>query len=200
VERRGSGLKKITEETKRLYGYTDNYKPGIYITEEVHEVSLKIKLAYEETDSLKELFEEYTKLLVDLDSDFQNYLEIQNYDSEIDNLNEKYGMPNGRLYIAYLDNKVAGCIALKSINVTQCEMKRLYVRPQFRGNKIAKSLVEIIINDAKKIGYQYMLLDTFPALKDAIRLYEKIGFYRIPSYNNSPVNHTIFMKLDLYAV
>jgi len=159
-------------------------------------MSLEIKLGYEETDSIKELFEEYTRLLVDLESDFQNYLELQNYDGEIDNLNEKYAMPNGRLYISYLDNRVAGCIALKPISAAQCEMKRLYVRPQFRGNGIAQALVEIIINDAKKIGYQCMLLDTFPALKNAIRLYEKMGFYRIPPYNNSPVNDTVFMRLD----
>ena len=163
-------------------------------------MSLKIELAYEAMDSIKELFEEYTKLLIDLEHEFQNYLQLQNYGDEIENLNEKYGLPNGRLYIAYLDNQVAGCIALKPINETQCEMKRLYVRPKFRGNKIAKLLVELIIKDAKEIGYQCMLLDTFPALKDALELYEKVGFYRIPPYNDSPVNDTVFMRIDFDAV
>jgi len=163
-------------------------------------MSLKIELAYEAMDSIKELFEEYTKLLIDLENEFQNYLQLQNYGDEIENLNEKYGLPNGRLYIAYLDNQVAGCIALKPINETQCEMKRLYVRPKFRGNKIAKLLVELIIKDAKEIGYQCMLLDTFPALKDALELYEKEGFYRIPPYNDSPVNDTVFMRIDFDAV
>jgi len=163
-------------------------------------MSLKIELAYEAMDSIKELFEEYTKLLIDLENEFQNYLQLQNYGDEIENLNEKYGLPNGRLYIAYLDNQVAGCIALKPINETQCEMKRLYVRPKFRGNKIAKLLVELIIKDAKEIGYQCMLLDTFPALKDALELYEKVGFYRIPPYNDSPVNDTVFMRIDFDAV
>jgi len=79
-------------------------------------------------------------------------------------------------------------------------MKRLYVRPKFRGNKIAKLLVELIIKDAKEIGYQCMLLDTFPALKDALELYEKEGFYRIPPYNDSPVNDTVFMRIDFDAV
>lgn len=163
-------------------------------------MSLEIKTGYEETDSIKELFNEYTELLIDLESDFKNYLHIQNYSDEIENLQEKYGMPNGRLYIAYWNNQLAGCIGLKQINDTQCEMKRLYVRSQFRGNGIAKTLVELIVNDAKKIGYLCMLLDTFPALEDAIKLYEKIGFYKIPPYNNSPVNNTVFMKLDLNAV
>ena len=78
-------------------------------------------------------------------------------------------------------------------------MKRLYVRPQYEGNKIGQVLVETIISDAKEIGYKAMLLDTFPSLDRAIKLYEKRGFYRIPPYNNSPVDNTVFMKLDLHT-
>lgn len=129
----------------KLGHYTEN----LFNAEDVF-VSLQIKLSYNEKNNIKELFDEYTKLLIELEGDFGGYLQLQNYDNEIDNLIEKYGLPNGRLYIAYLDNQVAGCIALKSINETQCEMKRLYVRPEFRGNRIANSLVETIINDAKK--------------------------------------------------
>ena len=160
-------------------------------------MALEIKLAYEEKEHIKILFTEYTNLLSNLESEFQAYLQIQNYDMEIEDLNEKYGMPEGRLYIAYLDNQVAGCIGLKPIHKTHCEMKRLYVRPEFRGNGIAKALVELIVRDAKEIGYHWMLLDTFPALNDAIKLYEKMGFYQIPAYNDSPVKNTIFMRLDL---
>lgn len=162
-------------------------------------MSFEIKLAYNEKESIKELFDEYTKLLIDLESDFGEYLKIQNFDNEIDNLNEKYGLPNGRLYIAYLDNQVAGCIAIKPLNEYQCEMKRLYVRPQFRGNRIARLLVDTVVNDAKEIGYRNILLDTFPALQDAIRLYERLGFYRIEPYNNTPIKNTVFMQLDLVA-
>jgi len=71
--------------------------------------------------------------------------------------------------------------------------------PEYRGKQIGKVLVEIIINDAKEIGYKSMLLDTIPALKTAIALYESMGFYKIPPYNNSPVDKTVFMKLDLHA-
>ena len=160
-------------------------------------MALNIHLAYNDIDNIKELFSEYVKLLCYLENDFQDYLNLQDYNNELDNLNEKYGLPNGRLYIAYIDNKAAGCIALRQLSDTDCEMKRLYVRPEYRGNQIGKALVEIIINDAKKIGYQSMLLDTIPALKTAIDLYENMGFYKIPSYNNSPVEKTVFMKLDL---
>ena len=162
-------------------------------------MSLEIKLAYYDKENVKQLFDEYTKLLVDLESAFQDYLHLQNYDDEINSLQEKYGLPNGRLYIAYVNNQAAGCVALRQINDTECEMKRLYVRPEFSGNKIGEALVETIISDAKEIGYQFMLLDTFPSLHKAIKLYEKKGFCKIPPYNNSPIDNTVFMKLDLHA-
>lgn len=76
-------------------------------------------------------------------------------------------------------------------------MKRLYVRPEFRGNKIGYILIRQIINDAKEIGYRHMLLDTLPFLKSAIYMYKKIGFYEIPCYNNSPMSSSIYMKLNL---
>ena len=162
-------------------------------------MSLEIKLAYDDKENVKQLFDEYTKLLVDLDSVFKDYLHLQNYDDELNSLQEKYGLPNGRLYIAYFNNQAAGCIALRQMSDTECEMKRLYVRPQFGGNKIGKTLVETIISDANEIGYKAMLLDTYPLLDRAIKLYEKRGFYKIPPYNNSPIDTTVFMKLDLHA-
>ena len=76
-------------------------------------------------------------------------------------------------------------------------MKRLFVKPEFRGNNIANELINTIIDDAKVIGYKYMLLDILPFLKSAIHLYKKVGFYEIDSYNNSLVKSSIFMKLDL---
>ena len=78
-----------------------------------------------------------------------------------------------------------------------CEMKRLFVRPSFRGKQIGNQLIQQIINDAKEIGYSYMLLDTLPFLKSAIHMYKKFGFYEIESYNDSPMSSSIYMKLDL---
>ena len=160
-------------------------------------MSLEIRLAYDELDCVKELFAEFVEMLHDLESEIQRYLWSQEYDYEIDHLGEKYGLPNGRLYIAYVDNQAAGCVALRQLNKTECEMKRLYVRPAFRGSKIGRTLVGTIVRDAKEIGYQYMLLDTLPALESAIALYKDIGFYEIPPYNDSPADKTVFMKLDL---
>ena len=106
-------------------------------------------------------------------------------------------MPWGRLYIAFYENQVAGCIALRKLNETECEMKRLYVKPEFRNKGIAKMLVKKVISDSKEIGYSSMLLDTLPFLQTAIKMYKKIGFYEIGCYNDSPLDNTIYMKLDL---
>lgn len=160
-------------------------------------MDIKIVLAYMHTQEITALFSEYTNMLVANDRSFQNYLDLQRYDEEIQHLEEKYGMPSGRLYLAYCDGKAAGCIGLKNMDGKNCEMKRLYVRPQFRGKNIGKLLIQKIIGDAKEIGYSYMLLDTLPFLEKAIHMYEKFGFYTIDCYNNSPMSTSIYMRLDL---
>ena len=160
-------------------------------------MNISIDLAYEQEEIVRKLFLEYTKMLIDNDKTFGEYLKLQSYDRELNNLKEKYGLPFGRLYLAYIDNEVAGCIALKRIDKNNCEMKRLYVKEKYRGKKIASKLVDKIIEDAKFIGYKYTLLDTLPFLKSAINLYKQKGFYEISAYNDSPMNTSIFMKLDL---
>lgn len=158
---------------------------------------IEITAAYDRPEEVGVLFSEYTDMLIENDSSFQQYLELQNYDEEIKHLEVKYGMPDGRLYVVYCDGKLAGCIGLRKIDDQNCEMKRLYVRPQFRGKKIGNLLIEKIIADAKAIGYSYMLLDTLPFLQSAIHMYKKCGFYEIESYNDSPMDTSIYMKLDL---
>ena len=160
-------------------------------------MDIKIVLAYMHTQEITALFSEYTNMLVANDRSFQNYLDLQRYDEEIQHLEEKYGMPSGRLYLAYCDGEAAGCIGLKNMDGMNCEMKRLYVRPQFRGKNIGKLLIQKIIGDAKEIGYSYILLDTLPFLEKAIHMYEKFGFYTIDCYNNSPMSTSIYMRLDL---
>jgi len=157
----------------------------------------EITIAYDDIGEIKELFLEYTHMLVENDPDFAEYLKIQNYDSELNHLEDKYARPNGRLYIAKVEDEAVGCIGLRKIDDENCEMKRLYVKPAFRGHKIANKLVELIINDAKEIGYKSILLDTLPILEGAIRLYKKLGFYEIDSYNNSPMDNLVYLKLDL---
>lgn len=119
-------------------------------------------------------------------------------DAELKHLEQKYGLPHGRLYLAYCDDALAGCIGLRKIDEENCEMKRLYVRPEFRGQHIGNILVQKIIEDAKEIGYSHMLLDTLPFLESAIHMYKTFGFYEIESYNNSPMETSIYMKADLF--
>ena len=159
--------------------------------------NIKIIDAIEHPEEVRELFTEYTDMLIENDSSFKEYLSVQNYDDEISHLEHKYGRPDGRLYIVYCEDKLAGCVGLRKLDAENCELKRLYVRPDFRGRHLGRILTELIINEAKKIGYSHMLLDTLPFLKAAIKMYRDFGFYEIPCYNDSPMDSTIFMKLDL---
>lgn len=146
------------------------------------------------------LFQEYTDMLIAGDPAIREYLSIQNYEQELEHLEWKYGRPAGRLYLAYWDGVAAGCVGLRRLNETQCELKRLFVRPAFRGKQLGKQMVERILQDAKEIGYAEILLDTMPFLQSAIRLYRELGFAEIPCYNDSPLDTTIYMKLDLNEV
>lgn len=159
---------------------------------------LEIKLAYDEQADILKLFKEYTDFLVEGDRKFAAYLEIQNYDEEIKDLTVKYGMPNGRLYIARYDGKVAGCVAMKRHDDENAgELKRLYVRPEFRGKHIARVLSEKILEDAKTEGYEAVYLDTLPFLTAAQGLYKSMGFKVCPPYNDDPMGCSIFMYKEI---
>lgn len=160
-------------------------------------MSIELVEAYTHKEEVKVLFNEYTQMLIDGDGNFKDYLGLQNYEHELENLEDKYGLPYGRLYLAFYDGVLAGCIALRKIDNENCEMKRLYVKPQFRGKKIASFLVKHIIEEARKIGYKHILLDTLPFLETAINMYKNYGFYEIESYNNSPMDNLIYLKYDL---
>lgn len=140
---------------------------------------MELKLGYDTPEAVRELFAEYTHMLVAHDPYFQVYLDLQHYDAEVADPTQKYGLPDGRLYVA------------------TCELKRLYVRPAFRGRGIAGAMMQRILDDARAIGYTAMLLDTLPFLTSAIRMYRALGFYDIPPYNDSPLDTTIFLRLDL---
>ena len=160
-------------------------------------MKVEIREGYGYQNEILKLFTEYTAMLISKQDNFNEYLKIQNYDEEVKHLEKKYGRPEGRLYILFCDEKAAGCIALRKLDNENCEMKRLYIVPKFRGKGIGNLLIEKIISDAKEIGYRYMLLDTLPFLKSAVHRYKQHGFYEIPRYNNSPGEDTIYMRLDL---
>ena len=160
-------------------------------------MTVQILPGFDRPHQVRELFSEYTKLIIDSDNSFREYLAIQNFDEELLHLERKYGPPGGRLYLAYYDQQLAGCVALRQLDEHSCELKRLYVRPKFRRNHIGSILVDRLIADARSIGYESILLDTVPFLDTAIQMYNRRGFHDIPKYNNSPMASTLYMKLDL---
>jgi len=141
--------------------------------------------------SARELFREYEEW-------FGLDLCFQGFEAELASLPGKYAMPDGRLYLAYSDDKLAGCIALRRLEEGVCEMKRLFVRDDFRGQRIGVQLIERVIADAREIGYSAMRLDTYPPkMGKAVSLYEGHGFRRIEPYYENPHSDVLFMELTL---
>ena len=145
----------------------------------------------EQIDEARTLFREY-------EAWFGMSLCFQDFENEVATLPGKYAMPDGRLYLAYSDEKLAGSIALRKLEDGVCEMKRLFVRDDFRGAKVGVTLIEKLIADAKEIGYQKMRLDTYPPkMGKAVKLYESHGFVAIPPYYDNPHSDVLFMELAL---
>lgn len=145
----------------------------------------------EEIQEVRKLFEEYVAWL-------GINLCFQNFDKEVAELPGDYAPPNGRLTLATERDDVAGCVALRRIGEDVCEMKRLYVRPQFRGRGLGRTLTENLIHEARSIGYKRMRLDTLPGRMDrAIAMYRLLGFKNIEPYYNNPVEGAAFMELEL---
>lgn len=144
-------------------------------------------------DDARALFKEYEAGL-GISLCFQNFAE------ELANLPGDYAPPRGRLLLAREYDQLLGCIALRPVGPTTCEMKRLFVRPEHRDRRLGRVLVEAIIEEARKIGYTHMRLDTISGKMDrAIALYRSLGFAEIPPYYHTPVDTTTFMELDLDA-
>lgn len=137
------------------------------------------------------LFEEYAAAL-------GISLCFQNFDQELQNLPGDYAPPDGRLLLAIEDGQLAGCIALRTLEPGVCEMKRLFLRPAYRGKGLGRVLVDSIIDEARNLGYTHMRLDTLPGRTDkAIALYRSFGFQEIGPYRENPVAGAKFMELDL---
>ena len=145
-----------------------------------------------EIQQVRELFAEYVAWL-------GINLCFQNYEKELAELPGDYAPPNGRLLLVVdEDGRAAGCAALRDLGKGVCEMKRLFVRPEFRGQHLGERLMDMILNDARAIGYQCIRLDTLPGKMDrAIAMYRARGFKDIAPYYNNPVAGAAFMELTL---
>jgi len=123
---------------------------------------------------------------------------FQNFDRELAGLPGDYAPPEGRLLLAEDSAQLAGCVALHKLEPGICEMKRLYLRPQFRGRGVGRALAERIIAEARVIGYRRMRLDTVePIMKDAVAIYRKLGFKEVAPYRANPIAGAVYMELEL---
>lgn len=146
-----------------------------------------IKIApADDYDVVRELLREYAEGIgVDLS--------FQDFENEVASLATFYD----RILIARSGDDVAGCVALRHISDITCEMKRLYVRPAFRGSGTGRALAVGIIEEARRRGYTRMRLDTLPTMREAFALYESLGFHSIAPYRHNPVDGTKYLELEL---
>lgn len=161
------------------------------LNDRVTAIKLIVAESSEHIEAARALFKEYGASL-----GFS--LCFQSFDQELAELPGSYAPPRGRLLLAADDGEpeYAGCVALHPLGEDVCEMKRLYVRPAFRGRGVGQQLVAAIIAAGRELGYKSMRLDTVPGVMDsAIKMYRQTGFREIAPYTNNPVPGAIFMEL-----
>ena len=140
---------------------------------------------------VRELFLEYAQSL-----GFS--LCFQSFDKELAGLPGDYAPPDGRLLLVKCDGETAGCVALHKLSPGICEMKRLYLRPAFRGKGLGRAMAERVISEARTIEYERMRLDSVePVMKDAVGLYRRLGFKEIAPYCTNPIEGALYMELEL---
>lgn len=145
----------------------------------------------EDIAAAKELFHEYAAWV-------GVNLCFQNFEKELAELPGEYVPPSGRLWLAIENEQVAGCVALRKIADGTGEMKRLYVRPEFRGQGLGRTLTDAVIEAARTVGYRRLRLDTLPGKMDrAIAMYRSLGFNDIEKYYDNPYNTAVYMELVL---
>jgi GNAT superfamily N-acetyltransferase len=143
-----------------------------------------------QVEQVRALFEEYW-------SSFGFTPCFQNFGDELARLPGDYVPPDGRLALALVEEEAAGCIALRRFDATRCEVKRLYVRPQFRGLGIGRDLLAWVTAEARAAGYTEMVGDTMPVMEQALAMYERAGFERTGAYAEKPTPGAIYIRRRL---
>lgn len=141
---------------------------------------------------VRRLVAEYVRGL-DIDLGFQGI------DRELERFPEAYSGPGGRLLLAEVDGRPAGCVAIRRLRGSTCEMKRLYVRPAYRGRGVGQALAVASLREAREAGYRRMRLDTLGRMRSAMRLYTALGFREIPAYRFNPEPTARYFEIELRA-
>ena len=155
----------------------------------------------EDVEQVRILFQEYTDYLKQILSEyltlpwFVDYLE--DFEKELATLPGEYAPPTGCLLLAKYEEQPAGCVAIRKLSNDVCKGKRLYVRPEFRGLKIGRKLMEAIIAEARRIGYSTMQGDTAPSMQAAQSLHVSLGFKEIRPNHCDPIKEAKFIELKL---
>lgn len=162
-------------------------------------IDVRPALEASDIEAARALFREYVDAFSQ-DADFAMYLGQQGFAAEVAGLPGIYAPPSGVILLAWEEGAPAGCVACKPLDPPRvCEMKRLYVRPAFRGRRVGEHLIRGVLVAGQSMGYQRMRLDTLPSMPAAQRLYARFGFREIPAYVDNPVWGARFMELALDA-
>lgn len=149
-------------------------------------MNFDVRNGHEYIDDIKELFVEYVQSLG-----------APATLKEFDGVEEKYKDEGEALYIGFVDNKPAGCVAILRVDSNVAVMKRLYVRPEFRNSTLGTALAELVVDEAKARGYKTLLLDSLPSMEHAKKLYTHLGFRMKDMRSLKPVNTAIHLTLHL---
>ena len=154
-------------------------------------MTLKEVHTQEEYRLAADLFREYAKEIgIDL--------EFQNFQKELADLRKQYSKPEGTIWLAYNENNTAvGCVAVRKLEESICELKRMYIRKEARGMGLGKQLLAKSITTGIQLGYKKMRLDTLSTMHPAIHLYKSVGFYEIDSYRFNPFDEAKYFELAL---
>lgn len=162
-------------------------------------IDVRPAVSASDIEAARALFREYVDAFSQ-DADFAMYLGQQGFAAEVAGLPGLYAPPGGVILLAWADGMPAGCVACKPLDPPRvCEMKRLYVRPTFRGRRVGEHLIRSVLMAGHGMGYQRMRLDTLPSMPAAQRLYARFGFREIPAYVDNPVRGARFMEVTLEA-
>jgi putative acetyltransferase len=154
------------------------------------DISYKVASASPEFEDGKNLFQQYANSL-DIDLSFQDFAK------ELETIHIQYNKPGGALLLAFEEHIAVGCAGVRALDPSTAELKRMFVRTEYRRYKIGQKLLELSLDTAKDLHYSKIRLDTLAGMIQALNLYRAFGFYEIPPYRFNPIKGAVYMEKKL---